>query len=158
MRFVFVDRIVRLEPARAIETRKNVSMSEDVFEDHFPGCPILPGALLVECFDQAAQILIAASHDWARVGTLTRISRGKFRHFVRPGDRLEVRCERRGAGWTLAASAAVDGRPAATATLEYALEDAPPETDAGERAARLRRLVDELRRSPLDLVRPEALP
>jgi 3-hydroxyacyl-[acyl-carrier-protein] dehydratase len=132
---------------------KNVSATEDVFADHFPGHPILPGALVVESFQQAAQILIAMSHDFTRIGRLTRLTRVAFRHFVRPGDQLRLRCERRSAaeGWVLAASADVDGRRVATATLEYALEDAAPGTAAAGAAERLRALVRELQQSPLDL-------
>src|SRR5437763_16295776 len=94
MRFLFVDRIVTLDPGRTIEILKNVSATEDVFDDHFPGYPILPGALLVETFEQASQLLIGASHDFARVGRLQGVSRAAFRHFVRPGDQLRVRCTR----------------------------------------------------------------
>ena len=48
MRFVFVDRIVAAEPLRRIDTLKNVSATEDVFADHFPGYPVFPGALVVQ--------------------------------------------------------------------------------------------------------------
>ncbi len=131
-----------------------MSATEDVFADHFPGYPILPGALVVESFQQAAQLLIAMSHDFTRIGRLTRLARVAFRHFVRPGDQLRLRCERRSAaaGWVLAASADVDGRRVATATLEYALDDAVSGTAAAGEAERLKALVRELRQSPLDLV------
>ncbi len=97
MRFVFVDRIVAVEPSRRIETLKTVSGLEDVFADHFPGYPVLPGALVVEAFAQASQLLIAVSRDFAEVGRLRGLSRVAFRHPVRPGDRLAIRCERRAA-------------------------------------------------------------
>src|SRR3972149_3980793 len=103
MRFVFVDRVLDLEPGRAIETIKSVSASEDVFADHFPGFPILPGALVVEAFAQGARLLIAESHGFMRGGRLVRLTRAAFRRFVRPGDQLRVRCERRGEGWTVVA-------------------------------------------------------
>jgi len=90
MRFVFVDRIVAVEPSRRIETLKTVSGLEDVFADHFPGYPVLPGALVVEAFAQASQLLIAVSRDFAEVGRLRGLSRVAFRHPVRPGDRLKV--------------------------------------------------------------------
>ena len=123
MCFVFVDRIVAVEPGRSIETLRNVSATEDVFADHFPGFPILPGALVVEALGQAAELLIGMSHDWTHVGRLTRLLRASFRHFVRPGDQLRVRCELLAPvdPWVLAATADVDGRRVATATLEYAL-------------------------------------
>jgi 3-hydroxyacyl-[acyl-carrier-protein] dehydratase len=153
MRFVFVDRILALDPGRAITTLKNVSATEDIFDDHFPGCPIFPGALIIETFEQATELLIGLSTGFARVGRLERISRAAFRRFVRPGDQLRVRCERRegdGPAWTVAASAEVDGRPAATALLEFGLEDAM----SGEphaRADRLRELARVLREGPLEL-------
>ena len=62
MRFVFVDRIVALDVGRSIETVKNVSASEDIFTDHFPDHPVFPGALIVESFEQAAQLLIAETY------------------------------------------------------------------------------------------------
>lgn len=153
MRFVFVDRIVAVEPGRSIETLRNVSATEDVFADHFPGFPILPGALIVETLGQAAELLIGMSHDWKQVGRLVRLSHASFRHFVRPGDQLRVRCELRSSAepWVLTASADVDGRRVATATLQYALEAALPGTDAAARAARLAALARELQQSPLDL-------
>ncbi len=141
MRFVFVDRLLALDPGRSIVTLKNVTATEDVFDDHFPGCPIFPGALIVEAFTQAARLLIGLTTDFSRVGRLERLSRVSFRRFVRPGDQLRVRCEKRDAEpWTVAGEAQVEGRIVATAVLEFALEDA---TSGGacEQAARLRELA-----------------
>ncbi len=153
MRFIFVDRILSVEPGHAIETLRNVSATEDVFADHFPGYPILPGALIVEAFGQASQLLIALSAEFAQVGRLTRLTRGAFRHFVRPGDQLRIRCERRPpeGTWVLAATADVAERRVATATLEYAVEEARPGTEAGREAARLRALAREIQELPIDL-------
>jgi 3-hydroxymyristoyl/3-hydroxydecanoyl-(acyl carrier protein) dehydratase len=124
MRFIFVDRILTLDPDRTIEILKNVTATEDVFDDHFPGYPILPGALVIETFEQASQLLIGMSHDFARVGRLQRVERAAFRHFVRPGDQLRVRCARVAGdeeGWTVRAAAEAGGRRAASATLHFAL-------------------------------------
>jgi len=152
MRFAFVDRIVTAEPHRRIETSKTVSGLEDVFADHFPGYPVLPGALVVEAFAQAAQLLIGLSQGFAQVGRLRGLSRVAFRHQVRPGDQLAIRCERRvgEAAWVLDATALVDGRRVAAATLEYALESAEPGTEGGLHAERLRALARELERAPAE--------
>jgi 3-hydroxyacyl-[acyl-carrier-protein] dehydratase len=153
MRFVFVDRIVELVPSRRIETLTRVSGLDDVFADHFPGYPVLPGALVVEMFAQAAQLLIAASRDFAAVGRLRRLSRAAFRHPVRPGDQLAIRCERRDGpddAWVLEATATVGPRRVAKATLEYALEAARPGTEASRHAARLGALARRLRESPVE--------
>ncbi len=151
MRFLFVDRIVTLDPGRTIEILKNVSATEDVFDDHFPGYPILPGALVVETFEQASQLLIGLTHDFARVGRLRGVHRAAFRHFVRPGDQVRVRCARSAGDemqWTLSTSAEVDGRRVASATLDFAIVPAVDEHKA--HAERLREVVRVLRASPVD--------
>jgi 3-hydroxyacyl-[acyl-carrier-protein] dehydratase len=153
MRFVFVDRVLALEPGQAIEVVKNVAATEDVFEDHFPGFPILPGALIVETFDQAAQLLIGATHEWEYLGRLSRLARGSFRQFVRPGDQLRARCERRpadGERWTVAATAAVEGRTVVTATLEFDLEPASASVAGKDRARRLEAWLRLLRQPPIE--------
>jgi 3-hydroxyacyl-[acyl-carrier-protein] dehydratase len=152
MRFVLVDRIVGLEPGRSIEVRKNVSASEDLFEDHFPGCPVFPGAMLVEVFEQAAQLLIGATYDFARTASLTRLARVSFRRFVLPGDQVTARCEKRSGdetAWTIAASAETDGTPVASGVMELAIEDAQGNADALARAARFREMAGVLRSHPL---------
>jgi 3-hydroxyacyl-[acyl-carrier-protein] dehydratase len=135
MRFVFVDRIVKFELPYRIETLKNLSGLEDVFGDHYPGYPVLPGALVIEAFAQAPQLLIALSRDLAAVGRLRRLSRVAFRQQIRPGDHLAIRRERRAGadegGWVVEATAMVGSRGVAAATLEDALEPAAPETEAG---------------------------
>jgi 3-hydroxyacyl-[acyl-carrier-protein] dehydratase len=150
MRFVFVDRIVSAEPPRSIATLKNVSATEDVFADHFPGYPVYPGALVVEAFAQASQLLIGLSHEFAAVGRLGGLSRVAFRRAVRPGDQLAIRCERRGDGdaWVLDATATVDGHRVAAATLEYTLEAARPGSESAWEAERFRRLAQALARAP----------
>jgi 3-hydroxyacyl-[acyl-carrier-protein] dehydratase len=153
MRFVFVDRIVKLELPYRIETLKNVSGLDDVFGDHFPGYPVLPGALVVEAFAQASQLLIALSRDFAAVGRLRRLSRAAFRQQVRPGDQLVIRCERHAGedegGWVVEATAMVRLRRVAAATLEYVLEPAEAGTEAGRHAEGLRALARELQQAPV---------
>ena len=151
MRFLFVDRLVSVDPGRTIETLKNVSATEDVFDDHFPGSPIFPGALVIETFEQASQLLVGISHDFARVGVLRGVYRAAFRHFVRPGDQVRVRCARAGAtdaAWTVSATAEVEGRRVASATLELAVVDAVGEHKL--HAERLREAVRVLRAAPVD--------
>ena len=154
MHFVFVDRIVKLDVPHRIETSKHVSQLDDVFADHFPGYPVLPGALVVEAFAQACQLLIALSRDFSEIGRLRQLSRVAFRHPVRPGDQLAIRCERRGGddSWVLDATAMVASRRVAAATLEYELEPAAPGTDAERHAARLGALARELMRAPIGIV------
>ena len=152
MRFLFVDRITAFDAGRTIETVKNVSATKDVFTDHFPGYPILPGALVVESFEQASQLLIGLSHDFTRVGRLAAVRRATFRRFVRPGDQVRIRCARTAEhadGWTVSASAEVDGRRVASATLEFDVVAATAD-EAKAHGERLREMARVLRESPID--------
>lgn len=161
MRFILVDRILAVEAGRSIEVLKNVTNTEDVFLDHFPGCPIFPGALVIEVFEQSVQILIGITSAFGRVGRLERLARASFRRVVRPGDQLRVRCERRAPGldgggsgseWRIAATAEVDGRPVASALLQYAIADVEPGTETARQAERVSELVRVMRQDPLALV------
>ena len=40
--FLFVDRVVALEPGVSIEAYKNLSINEPYFDGHFPGNPYFP--------------------------------------------------------------------------------------------------------------------
>jgi 3-hydroxyacyl-[acyl-carrier-protein] dehydratase len=156
LRFVFVDRILRLDPGVSIDIVKNVSATDDVFDDHFPGFPVLPGALLVETFEQATQLLVAVTHDFTRVARLERVSRAAFRALVRPGDQLTVTCRRRADDradrpqWTVAATAAVTDHIVATATLEVGI--VPDHDGVG---ARLRAMHRVLTMDALQLAGPD---
>lgn len=144
MRFIFVDRIVGLAAGKSIETIKNVSASEDYFADHFPGMPIMPGALILECFIQSAMFMFAAVDDFGTRPTVKSIRSASFKHFVRPGDRLIVRCET-GDPWVVRACASVGDRTVASAVIEF---ERGPSLPA---ASPLRLLYDAVRANPSDL-------
>jgi 3-hydroxymyristoyl/3-hydroxydecanoyl-(acyl carrier protein) dehydratase len=94
VRYVLLDRITTLEPPELARGLKCVSLSDDIFVDHFPGHPVMPGALILESMAQLAGVLLEGSmrlrdrHDLHAL--LTMVDRCKFRHLVRPGDRLEL--------------------------------------------------------------------
>ena len=48
MRFFLIDRITLWEVGTAAEALKNVALSEDFFDDHFPRRPVMPGVLMIE--------------------------------------------------------------------------------------------------------------
>lgn len=94
MRYILLDRITQLSPPELARGVKCVSLSDDIFVDHFPGFPVLPGALILEGMAQLAGVLLEATmrqrgrHDLHAL--LTMVDRAKFRQVVRPGDRLEL--------------------------------------------------------------------
>lgn len=141
MRFLFVDRILRLEPGREIVVRKNVSNSEDFFADHFEGRPVMPGCLILETCDQTARLLLAASADFACLPSLAQITNAKMQHFVQPGDLLEVHAvvARQAVDEAeVRASASVGERTVARVSLAYRLSPAASDTLTARACERLR--------------------
>lgn len=90
MRFLLVDRIVSLVPGERIEAVREVPHDDDYFEDHFPGFPVVPGVLLTETMGQAAAKCLDAQGLPRGKAMLARIFSASFRHWVRPGDILEL--------------------------------------------------------------------
>src|SRR4051812_20545910 len=92
MRYVLLDRITLLQPPELATGVKCVSLADDVFVDHFPGHPVMPGALIIEALAQLGGVLVEATMRQRGKtdlhALLTMIDRAKFRHVVRPGDRL----------------------------------------------------------------------
>ena len=90
MRYLLIDRIERLEYNREIVAIKNVTLSEDIYADHFFGFPVMPGAMLIESLAQAGTALLEVSTDFEKKALLIMVERAKFRCLVRPGDQLFV--------------------------------------------------------------------
>ena len=56
--FLLIDRVVEIERKKRIVAIKNVTINEPFFQGHFPGYPIMPGALVVEAIAQAGGVLL----------------------------------------------------------------------------------------------------
>ena len=84
--FSFLDSFEILEPRKRGRGRKWLNPASPFFADHFPGNPLMPGVLLVECAAQAAGVL------WQPSGPafLAGVSRFRFRKPVLPGQTLEI--------------------------------------------------------------------
>lgn len=95
MRHFWVDRILELEAGVRAVGIKNVALSEDVFEQHFPGNPVFPGVYLLEGLAQTAGILLAHSSKQRIFALMVTVDRARFSAFARPGDtvRFEVHIE-----------------------------------------------------------------
>jgi 3-hydroxyacyl-[acyl-carrier-protein] dehydratase len=97
MRFFLIDRITRWEAGLSAEATKNVALSEDFFDDHFPRRPVMPGVLILEGMAQISGLLLEASlqqkYGKSAKAVLTVLERTKFRALVKPGDTLVYRVE-----------------------------------------------------------------
>ncbi len=73
---------------------KNITASEDVFNDHFPHFPVYPGALLIETMAQVGGLLVektVTERDNRRVlPVLSIVKSAKFRDATLPGDTLII--------------------------------------------------------------------
>ena len=131
--FLLVDRITKLEANQFIEGYKNVSISEPVFQGHFPDHPIYPGVMIIEGMAQAGGVLAfqSASKEEQeaakdKVVYFMSIDKAKFRNPVVPGDQLVYRLnviKNRGAVWHLDAKAYVDEKLVAEAELKAMIVD-----------------------------------
>jgi 3-hydroxymyristoyl/3-hydroxydecanoyl-(acyl carrier protein) dehydratase len=128
MRYLLLDRILTLRPPDSATAIKCVSLADDVFVDHFPGHPVMPGALLIEALAQLGGVLVEATlrergRDHLHA-VLTMVDRARFRQMVRPGDRVELLCSGLAAGedgGRVRGLAHVDGALAVEAELTFAL-------------------------------------
>ena len=130
MRFVLIDRIDRLDPGRSAEGHKHFPPEEDVFRDHFPGYPLVPGVLQLEALAQLGGRLVEASvretSGRRTLPVLAKVDRAKFIRPVRPGDRLDLAVELGGISGDAArvsGVARVGGQKAAVADIMYAVLD-----------------------------------
>ena len=131
--FLLVDRITELTPGQYIEGFINVSISEPVFQGHFPDHPIYPGVMILEGMAQAGGVLAFKSMDGAtqeeienKVVYFMSIDKAKFRIPVTPGDQLVYKInvmKQKGPVWQLEAKAYVDDKVVAQAELKAMIVD-----------------------------------
>ena len=100
--YLLIKQIETIEKSRIV-TRTSFEGDEFFVPGHFPGAPILPGALMQEMTTQSAGILIAARHNPMQkyctadpffnefaLGVLIRVRNARYRGFARPGDQLTI--------------------------------------------------------------------
>ncbi|MEM8677850.1 MAG: hypothetical protein AAGF97_00715 [Planctomycetota bacterium] len=100
--YLLIEQICELDDQRIV-TAATVQETQPHIRGHFPGAPILPGAMMQEMTTQTAGILIAArynpmesfdTHDpffnEYALGVLVQVKRARYRQFARPGDPLKI--------------------------------------------------------------------
>ncbi len=90
MRYLLVDHVTGIEPGKSIKGVKNVAMTEDFLEFHFPGNPVMPGVMLLESLAQLTGWLSAVTSDFSRWFVIEQIEKCNYYGFAFPGDQVEL--------------------------------------------------------------------
>jgi 3-hydroxymyristoyl/3-hydroxydecanoyl-(acyl carrier protein) dehydratase len=140
VRYLLVDRIEEWKKNEYAVGVKCISLADEVFEHHFPGQPVYPGALLIEAMAQLGGALVELSLRDGRPRAprcvLTAV-KAKFRDFAKPGDALRLRADvvscHEDAALVRVATTRGD-RPVAEAEITYVLLDVDdPKLEASRR-------------------------
>ena len=92
MRWMWIDRVIELEPRRRMVAIKNVSLAEEHLHDHFAASPtraampIMPASLLIEGMAQTAGILVGHAEDFREKVILAKIGKAELDREVTPGQ------------------------------------------------------------------------
>jgi len=88
--FLLVDKIIEFQMDERVVGVKNVTMSEQFFQGHFPGQPVMPGVLIVEALAQTGGVLMlnGIENPGNKLVFFMAINNVKFRKPVVPGDQL----------------------------------------------------------------------
>ena len=121
--FLLVDRVNEIVDGEYIKAHKCVSFNEPFFQGHFPGVPVMPGVLIIEALAQVGSVAMLSLDAYkGKTGYFGGINNCKFKHMVRPGDKLRLECEiikQKGPVGVGKAVATVDGQVAASAELTF---------------------------------------
>jgi len=92
-----IDKIVEWRIGGLARAVKNITLSEDFFDDHFPRMPIMPGVLILEGMAQLGGIFLEETVQeklgLEKKAIMTIIDKTKFRDISRPGDTLVYTAE-----------------------------------------------------------------
>lgn len=110
-RWSTLDRILSVEPGESATAIRNVPNTLAIFDTHFPRFHVLPGVLILGSLGELAGELLEA--ETGRPWRLAGAERIAFRHFVQPGDELQLSVKlskRTDTEAVLSGEVSVDGR------------------------------------------------
>ena len=117
MRFLFMDRILEVEPGRRIVASKLVNMGDGYLVRHYADRPVMPPSILLECMAQVGGDLNLLTRGYEIQTFLIMADGLHIRRLPHPGDTLmiDIRMDRaQSAGLTVRGEVRIDGEVVAT--------------------------------------------
>jgi 3-hydroxyacyl-[acyl-carrier-protein] dehydratase len=117
-----VDKVLNIIPGKSIEATKVLPVSEELFQDHFPGFPVIPGVLLTEMMAQASGKCLYAESKERGYPVLLKIKEANFRKWAEPGQCINLYADVSSSKQdyaTVKCYAKVDGRKICSAELLF---------------------------------------
>lgn len=110
-RWTTLDKVVSVEAGASATAIRNVPNTLAIFDSHFPRFPVLPGVLILGSLGELAGVLL--EEETGKPWRLAGADRVGFRHFVQPGDQMELTVQlkdRSDVEATLSGEVTVDGK------------------------------------------------
>jgi 3-hydroxyacyl-[acyl-carrier-protein] dehydratase len=83
-----LDGVVSVEPGASAQGFRNVPNTLAIFDSHFPRFHVLPGVLILGSMGTLAAHLL--EQDTGKKWRLAGAGQVGYRHFVQPGDQMEI--------------------------------------------------------------------
>src|SRR6516225_2318337 len=93
MRWIWLDRFLDFQSGKSARAVKNLSLAEDLFADHFPGYPVMPGPLLLEGLAQTGGILVGEANDFREKVVLAKVPYVRCHREVLAGEQVTYEVE-----------------------------------------------------------------
>lgn len=90
MRWKLLDKILECDPGVSACGIKTFPASEEFFQDHFPGMPIVPGVLQIEMIAQLAGKCIAIANPQI-LPVLGSVKSAKYYHNINPDEQCVIK-------------------------------------------------------------------
>ncbi len=90
----WVEQVLSVLPGQKIHCSGVIPKDLEVFKDHFPDFPVLPGVLALDILRESVDLCIASDRPNKNgAQRLLSVKAVKFQHFLRPGEAWDSQAE-----------------------------------------------------------------